>query len=89
MKRPDPLGAAPELRKGTEMDWLIWLGAAVSLLGLAGLVRCIVLALRARRAGLPEEELRARLQKVVALNMGALLVSALGLMMVILGITLG
>ncbi|ALG90918.1 MAG: hypothetical protein CL814_03525 [Confluentimicrobium sp.] len=71
------------------MDWLIWLGAAVSLLGLAGLVRCIVLALRARRAGLPEEELRARLQKVVALNMGALLVSALGLMMVILGITLG
>ncbi|KGB80866.1 hypothetical protein JT55_16545 [Rhodovulum sp. NI22] len=71
------------------MDWLIWLGAAVSLLGLAGLVRCIVLALRARRAGLPEEELRARLRKVVALNMGALLVSALGLMMVILGITLG
>ena len=50
------------------MDALIWTGAGVSALGLAGLVWCIVLALRARRSGLPDEEIRARLQRVVALN---------------------
>ncbi|WP_372603693.1 hypothetical protein [Actibacterium sp.] len=71
------------------MDALIWGGAAVSLIGLAGLMRCIMLAYKAKRANLPDDELRARLQKVVALNMGALGVSAVGLMLVIVGIMLG
>lgn len=71
------------------MDLLIWLGAAVSLVGLAGLIYCIVLAVRAKRAGLEGEEMRARLQRVVVLNMAALLISAIGLMMVIVGIFLG
>ena len=71
------------------MEWLIWAGAVVSLAGLAGLVRCIQLALRARRAGLDGEAMRARLQRLVALNMGALMLSALGLMMVVIGILLG
>ena len=70
------------------MEVLIWLGAAVSLLGLAGLIYCILLAFRAKRAGLEGEEMRARLQRVVVLNMAALLVSAIGLMMVIVGIFL-
>lgn len=71
------------------MDWLIWIGAAIALAGVAGLVWCIVLALRARRAGLPDDALRARLQQVVVLNMAALGVSALGLMCVVAGILLG
>lgn len=71
------------------MDILIWIGAAVSLAGLAGLVACIVIALRAKRAGLSDEALRARLKSIVALNLGALLVSALGLMCVVAGIMLG
>ncbi len=71
------------------MDGLIWAGAAVTLLGLAGLVWCIVRVAAARRAGLPDAELRARLQRVVALNLAALLVSALGLMLVVVGIVLG
>jgi hypothetical protein len=71
------------------MDWLIWTGAAVSLAGVAGLVWCIVYALRARRAGLDDAGLRARLQRAVAINLVALFVSAIGLMMVILGISLG
>ncbi len=70
------------------MDWLIWAGALVSLLGLAGLVYCIVVAVRAKRAGLPDDEMRARLKSVVTLNMAALFVSALGLMIVIVGIFL-
>ncbi|PQO22236.1 hypothetical protein C2I36_14130 [Rhodobacteraceae bacterium WD3A24] len=70
------------------MEWLIWSGAAVSLAGVAGLVWCVLYALRARRAGLDDAGLRARLQRAVAMNMAALMVSALGLMMVIAGIML-
>jgi len=70
------------------MDVLIWSGAAVTLLGLAGLIWCIARIAAAKRAGLDDAALRARLQKVVALNLGALLVSAIGLMMVVVGIFL-
>ncbi len=71
------------------MDSLIWIGAAVSLAGVGGLLWCIVLVARARRAGLSDEALRERLQTVVPLNLGALLLSAIGLMLVVVGILLG
>lgn len=71
------------------MDGLIWTGAAVTLLGLAVLVWCILKVAAARKAGLPDTELRARLQRVVVLNFVALLVSAIGLMLVVVGIVLG
>jgi hypothetical protein len=70
------------------MDMLIWAGTAVTALGLAGLVWCIVTVARARRAGLGEAALKARLQRVIALNLGALMISALGLMMVVVGVML-
>ena len=70
------------------MDILIWLGAALSLTGLGGLVYCIVRVARARKAGLSDEDLREEVKKVVPLNMGALFVSVIGLMLVILGIFL-
>ncbi|WP_186766540.1 hypothetical protein [Puniceibacterium confluentis] len=71
------------------MDSLIWSGAALSMLGLAGLVWCIVKVARARRAGLSDEALRGAVQKVLPWNFGALGLSVIGLMMVILGIFLG
>lgn len=71
------------------MDWLIWIGTALSLIGLAGIVWCILKVMAAKRAGLSDDEMRARLQKIVALNLGALGVSALGLMMVVAGVMLG
>lgn len=71
------------------MDILIWAGAIVSIIGLGGVIWCILQAMKARKANLPDEELRARLQKVVAVNMGALLFSILGLMMIVIGIFLG
>lgn len=71
------------------MAALIWIGAAVSLAGLAGIVVVMLRVRAARRENLPEPDLRARLQKAVALNMAALGLSALGLMMVVIGITLG
>lgn len=70
------------------MEFLVWSGAAVTLLGLAGLIWCIIKVSRARKAGLDEAELKSALQKVVALNLGALLLSAFGLMMVVTGIFL-
>ncbi|MBT8418735.1 MAG: hypothetical protein KJO42_14965 [Silicimonas sp.] len=71
------------------MENLIWIGAIVSLIGIAGLIWCVLIALKARRAGLDEAAMKARLQKVVAINMGALFLSAIGLMMVVIGILLG
>jgi len=70
------------------MEWLIWIGAVLSIIGLIGLVWCILIVLRARRAQLPEDQMRAQLARVLPLNMGALLLSALGLMMVVVGILL-
>ncbi|WP_380053039.1 hypothetical protein ACFE33_10455 [Falsihalocynthiibacter sp. SS001] len=71
------------------MDILIYLGAAVSLIGLIGLIYCIVSAMNARKAGLDDDAMRERLKGLVAWNMGALFTSILGLMLVVLGIFLG
>lgn len=70
-------------------DMLVWGGAALTLLGLAALLWCIVTVIRIRRAGLDENTFRARMQGILAVNMGALVISALGLMTVVLGIMLG
>ncbi|WP_439104842.1 hypothetical protein [Celeribacter marinus] len=70
------------------MAWMIWVGALLTLFGLALLVYCIVAALKAKKLGGTDEEVLARLQKVVPLNMLALMTSALGLGAVTIGIIL-
>ena len=70
------------------MEMIVWIGAALTLVGLGMLIWCFVSVAKAKRAGLPEPALQARLQKVVALNLAALGVSGLGLATVILGIVL-
>ena len=70
------------------MEILIWIGSILSLLGLVGLLWCIKTVLRAKKASVSDEELRMSLQKVVPFNMAALFLSAIGLMLVILGIML-
>jgi len=71
------------------MAWLVWIGVAVTLLGLAGLGLCVARVVQARRAGLADAELRRRVQRVVAWNTAALGVSALGLAAVVVGLLLG
>ncbi len=71
------------------MDWLIWAGAAVSLVGLGGLIASIRKVAAAKRAGLGDEALKAAIQSVAALHLGALFLSVAGLMMVVVGILLG
>ncbi|PWK58065.1 hypothetical protein [Roseicyclus mahoneyensis] len=71
------------------MAALVYVGTAMALAGLLALAWCIWAAVTAKRAGLPDAELRVRLQRIVTINMGALLVSVLGLMSVVTGIFLG
>ncbi|GLT10079.1 hypothetical protein PVW51_12400 [Sulfitobacter sp. PR48] len=71
------------------LDIVIWTGAAISLLGLVGLIWCIISVSRAKRARLDDEAMRQVLKSAIPLNLGALFLSVIGLMMVIVGIFLG
>ncbi|WP_281823720.1 hypothetical protein [Jannaschia rubra] len=71
------------------MAALIWIGAAMTVAGLLALGWCIFVALRARRQGLEGAAMEARLRGLVAVNLGALALSAIGLMLVAAGVILG
>ncbi|UWQ84963.1 hypothetical protein [Leisingera caerulea] len=70
-------------------DLIVWAGAALSVAGLLGLVWCIIKVARARRQNLDDDALRAVVQSALPYNLGALLLSVLGLMLVMVGIFLG
>lgn len=70
------------------MEYVVWGGAALSLVGLIGIIYSIVAVARARKAGLSDEELRARIGYILPINLGALFVSMIGLMAVIIGVWL-
>ena len=70
------------------MEILIWIGAAISIAGLLGLVWCIVQVARAKRNKLSDQDMREQIQKVVPINMAALFLSVIGLMLVVIGILL-
>lgn len=70
------------------MEWLVWIGAGISTIGLVGIVYSIVAVTSAKRAGLDDTALREKLGKILPLNIGALLLSMLGLMMVVVGVIL-
>lgn len=90
LARDYPMGLRMEQQNASSLfDIIVWSGAALSVLGLCVLVYCIVRVSRAKRAGLDDAAMRDELKKVVPLNLGALFISAIGLMMVIVGIFLG
>ena len=70
------------------MEWMILAGVVVTALGLCGLVYCITKAFKARRSGLEGAELTAHLKGLVAVNLASFLLSAIGLMLVVVGILL-
>ncbi len=70
------------------MTVLIWGGAAISLVGLVGLLVCIRRVAKAKKATQTDEELRYAVKQALPMNLGSLLISALGLMAVIVGILL-
>lgn len=75
-----------EMKTTSIFEMIIWAGAAVSVIGLLGIVWCIVRVARARRANLTEDKMQATLQSVLPMNLGSLFLSILGLMMVGVGI---
>ncbi|MEK9643083.1 MAG: hypothetical protein VW122_10990 [Paracoccaceae bacterium] len=70
------------------MTTLIWGGAALSLVGLIGLMLCIRKVAKAKKTAQNEDELRLAVKQVLPLNLGSLFISALGLMAVVVGILL-
>lgn len=70
------------------MDYMIWAGAVLAVIGIAALIWCILQAVAAKRAGLQGEAMTAALRRVVVINMAALAVSGLGLMLVVVGVIL-
>ena len=70
------------------MSLLIWIGTAITLAGLAGLVWVIRKASSLKDAGLTDAEIKARLERLTAPNLAALAIAAIGLMCVVLGIVL-
>ncbi|AFO87282.1 MULTISPECIES: hypothetical protein [Phaeobacter] len=68
---------------------MVWAGAAVSVAGLIGLMWSVVRVMQAKRQKLDDDALRAVVQKVLPYNLGALFLSVIGLMLVMLGLTLG
>lgn len=71
------------------MTLLVWIGTAVALAGLVGILACIGVVQGARRQGLDDEALRARLRQVVTWNLAAFFVAMIGLILLVLGLILG
>jgi hypothetical protein len=71
------------------MEIIVWIGAALSCLGLCGIFYSIVAVTRAKRAKLSDEELRVRISKILPINLIALFISMIGLMAVVIGVLLG
>ena len=71
------------------MAGLIWGGTLVSLVGLSGLLYCIFKVAKAKRSAIDDDALKAVLQSIVPINLGALLLSVLGLILVVIGVFFG
>ena len=70
------------------MDWLIIPGIIVTFIGLGLLFYTISRIMRAKKKGLSDDDMKMQLQSAIAWNLGAMGCSAIGLMMVVIGIML-
>jgi hypothetical protein len=64
------------------------LGLLMTVTGIAGLGYCVVQGIRIRGRNLPPAEIHARLHRLIAVNLGSVALSALGLGVLVLGILL-
>ena len=70
------------------MDWLIIPGVIVTCIGLGLLIYTIARIWRAKKQDVSEYEMKAQLKAVIAWNLAAMGCSAIGLMIVVLGVLL-
>ena len=70
------------------MEVLVWSGAALAVIGMAGVLYSMVAVARAKRQNLTDEEMRDRIRKMIPINLGTLFIAMIGLMMVVVGVML-
>ena len=70
------------------MNWLIIPGVIVTCIGLGLLLYTMAWIWCAKKQGVSDTEMKAQLQAAIAWNLGAMGCSAIGLMMVVLGVLL-
>ena len=70
------------------MELLVIIGAIISIIGLIGILVCILKASKAKREGGTQEEMQAKLEPLIPLNLGSLFLSIIGLICVVLGVIL-
>lgn len=70
------------------MHLLAPIGLLLTLAGLFGLGWCIWRGLQIRRSALPPKEVHAALHGLIALNLGSVATAALGLGLLVVGLTL-
>ena len=70
------------------MNWLIIPGVIVTCIGLGLLIYTIAWIWRAKKQGASDTEMKTQLQAAIAWNLGAMGCSAIGLMIVVLGVLL-
>ena len=70
------------------MNWLIIPGVIVTCIGLGLLLYTMAWIWRVKKQGVSDTEMKAQLQAAIAWNLGAMGCSAIGLMMVVLGVLL-
>ena len=70
------------------MDWFIIPGVIVTFIGLGLLFYTILRIMRAKKQRLSDDEIKVHLQSAIAWNLVAIVCSAIGLMMVVIGLML-
>ncbi len=73
----------------TIFDILIYVGVAIAVLGLLGLVWCINLARRVKNGQVPEDQLQSALIKISAVNMASMGGAFIGLAILLVGLMMG
>ena len=76
-------------QSSTVFEMMILSGAVLTALGIIGIVIFIVKVRAAQKEQMEDEALKARLSTLMPLNLGSFLISAIGLVMVVMGVILG
>ncbi len=83
-------GLAPGcgLRYGAGMVVMIWIGAALTIAGLGGVLWCIRKAVWMKRTKLDDQAIRSEIGRLIFVNMAAVFAAFLGLGLLVTGLIL-
>lgn len=70
------------------MSWIVFAGLGLVALGMGGIGWCGFQALKIRHGGLPPEETKKALRRIIPMNMGSVFVAFIGLAVMLVGMIL-